>query len=631
MTVLNGAKKAVIQTCTLLMLFMFAGCCTNGASAKNAMPPSAPMLHPGFASDTGTVVSITDFGVKPNSFENASAGVKAAIAFCKAKSAGTLLLPGGRIDLWPEYAFKRELYISNSTENDSLSKLKNIGFLLDGFKNLVIEGNNTLVVLHGKMVSFAILNSEHIQLKNIRFDYERPTISELMLLSVSPRSIETVVHQDSKYFIDNGRIGFYGEGWKSKSYHTILFEPGTNLMRYSSFKPLRESRAGQTSPLHVSFRGNFSKSDFHPGDILTIRDPYRDNAGAFIHLSKSIRIENVKMHYMHGLGIVSQFSENIYLVKVAVAPRKTSGRIISAFADCFHFSGCKGSILIDSCFTSGSHDDPINVHGTHLKITSIASGNKLTVRFMHHQTYGFKAFFAEDSIGFVNAKTLMLIGYAKLKSAELVNKREMELELEEPLPGNIRVGDCIENITWTPEVTIRNSRFERTNTRGILVTTRKKVIIENNIFYRTGMHAVLIANDALSWYESGSVSDVTIRNNIFENCGYNSAPENYIINIAPENHELLADYFVHKNITIENNVFKVYDYPILSARSTEGLVFKGNTIIRTDLLKPGPERPAFNLTACKSVSIQNNDFRTNEKPIIRLVSMSSKGLKTDIR
>ena len=631
MTVSIQAKKTDIKACTLLLVLLLFG--LSGTFAKKApgMPFSAQMIHHAIASDTGNIVALTEFGVKPNSFENASAGVKKALAFCKEKSADTLLLPGGRIDLWPEYGFKRELYISNCTEDDSLSKIKNIGFLLDGFKNLVVEGNNTLVVLHGKMVSFAILNSKNIQLKNIRFDYERPTISELSILKVAPQYIETVLHPDSKYAIDNGRIAFYGEGWKSKSYHTILFEADKNLMKYSSFKPLSESRAIQTSPLHVTFRGGFSKTNFHPGDILTIRDPYRDNAGAFIHLSKNIRIENVKMHYMHGLGIVSQFSENISLVKVAVAPRENSGRVVSAFADCFHFSGCKGSILVDSCFTSGSHDDPINVHGTHLKIISIAPGNKLTIRFMHHQTYGFKAFFASDSIAFVNPKTLMSIGFAKLKSAKLVNKREMEIELEEPLPENIKTGDCIENITWTPEVTIRNSRFERTNTRGILVTTRKKVLIENNTFYRTGMHAILIADDALSWYESGAVRDVTIRNNIFEDCGYNSAPGNYIIAIAPENHELVTGHFVHKNIRIENNIFKVYDYPLLLARSTNGLIFKGNTIIQTDLLTPGLQRPAFGLTACKNVRIEKNDVRTNEKLIINLAGMSSKDVKTDIK
>lgn len=614
MTVFNRTKRPGIATCILLMVFPFFGYSVNDIPGQNME----------------NIVSVTDFGVKSNSFENASAGIKKAIEYSKVKSNVTLLLPGGRIDLWPDGSFKQELYISNSTENDTLSKVKNIGFLLDGFKHLTIEGSNTLVVLHGKMISFTILNSENIQLKNIRFDYERPTMSELTIKTVSPQAIETVIHPDSKYFIDNGRISFYGEGWKSQSYHTILFEADKNVMKYSSFKPLSESKAIQTSPLHVTFEGDFSKTRFHPGDILTVRDPYRDNSGGFISLSKNVRIENVKMHYMHGLGIVSQFSENISLVKCVAAPSGNSGRIISSFADCFHFSGCKGSILIDSCFTSGSHDDPVNVHGTHLKIISVDANNKLLVRFMHHQTYGFEAFFANDSIAFINPQTLMPIAYAKLKNAKLINKREMELELEGALPDKVKTGDCIENTTWTPEVTIRNSRFERTNTRGILLTTRRKVLIENNTFYRTGMHAILIANDASSWYESGAVQDVTIRNNSFEECGYNSSPGNYIINIAPENHELTPGKMVHRNIKIENNIFKVYDYPLLSARSTEGLLFKNNIIIQTDFMKPGEKRPAFHLTGCKGVRIEKNDFRTKEKPNINLVSMTSRDIKTDI-
>ncbi|HKO80627.1 MAG TPA: right-handed parallel beta-helix repeat-containing protein [Chitinophagaceae bacterium] len=633
MTVFNQMKNPGIGACILLLVFPFFGYSINDTLRQSidGIQFSGESAGQRIASDTENIVSLTDFGVKPNSFENASAAVKKAIEFCKEKSAVTLLLPGGRIDLWPEGSGKKELYISNSTEDDTLSKFKNIGFLFDGFKNITVEGNNTLVVLHGKMVSFAILNSENIQLKNTRFDYERPTMSELAIQTVSAQAIETVIHPDSKYFIDNGRIHFYGEGWKSQSYHTILFEAGKNVMKYSSFKPLDESKAIQTSPLHVTFQGDFSKTSFHPGDILTLRDPYRDNSGGFISLSKNIRIENVKMHYMHGLGIVSQFSENISLIKCVAAPSGNSGRIISSFADCFHFSGCKGSILIDSCLTSGSHDDPVNVHGTHLKIMSIDANKKMTVRFMHHQTYGFEAFFARDSIAFINPQTLMPIAYAKLKNAKLISKREMELELEGNLSGNVKTGDCIENITWTPEVTIRNSRFERTNTRGMLLTTRRKVIIENNTFYRTGMHAILIANDASSWYESGAVQDVTIRNNIFEECGYNSSPGNYIINIAPENHELAPGKTVHKNIKIEKNIFKVYDYPLLSARSTEGLLFKNNTIIQTDFMNPGEKRPALYLTACKGVRIEKNDFKTKEKPIIKLVNMTNKEIKADIK
>jgi hypothetical protein len=51
------------------------------------------------------------------------------------------------------------------------------------------------------------------------------------------------------------------------------------------------------------------------------------------------------------------------------------------------------------------------------------------------------------------------------------------------VPVELREGNAIENITWTPEVEIRNNFFARIPTRGVLVTTRRKVVIENNRLY----------------------------------------------------------------------------------------------------------------------------------------------------
>jgi hypothetical protein len=400
-------------------------------------------------------------------------------------------------------------------------------------------------------------------------------------------------------------------------------------MKHSTFIPFLESQATETGCREVTFTGDFSKGNFQAGNILTVRDTYRDNSGGFINLSKNIHIENVKMHYMHGMGIVSQFSENISIVKVEVAPRPESGRQIAAFADCFHFSGCKGKIIIDSCFTSGSHDDPVNVHGTHLKITNISENGKLTVRFMHHQTYGFEAFFVGDSIAFIDPKTLQPVADAIVKSAKLINVREMELELEGPLPNSATIGQVIENITWTPEVQITNSHFEKTNTRGLLLTTRKKVLVENNTFYRTGMHAILIANDASSWFESGPVYDFTIRNNTFQECGYNQAPGNYIIAISPENHELVPGFMVHRNIRIENNTFKIYDFPVLTARSTEALIFENNKIIYMDFMELNANRPSFSLNACRKAVIKNNMVEGFSDLSVQLENMNKQEVKTD--
>ncbi|MDO3627530.1 right-handed parallel beta-helix repeat-containing protein [Mucilaginibacter sp. BT774] len=576
-----------------------------------------------------TVVKASDYGVKSNSFQDAASGIRKAIETCNAKKSAVLLLPGGRIDIWPEKAVKRELYISNCTENDTLPKVKSIAFLFEHCRNLTLDGNNTLVVLHGKMVSFALLNSVNVKLKDISFDYERPTMSELTIQSVTDTVIEAKIHPDSKFSIDSGRISFYGEGWKARAYHAILFDPQNETLCYSSFSPFMRARAVQTGPFQVRFEGKFAGTGFHGGDVLTVRDPYRDNCGGFISLSKNIALENVKMHYMHGLGIVSQFSENISLVKVRVVPRESSGRVIASFADCFHFSGCKGLVKIDSCVTSGSHDDPVNVHGTHLQIIAVDSAKKIKVRFMHDQTYGFEAFFAGDSIAFIDPKTLMPLGTAKLKTAKLISHREMEIEVKGDLGCFVKAGLCIENLTWTPEVIIRNSRFERTDTRGLLITTRGKVLIENNVFYHTGMFPILIADDASSWYESGAVQDVTIRNNLFESCGYNSGSG--AINIAPENHELVVGNMVHRNIRIINNTFNLCTDGVLSARSVDHLLFSENKIRGADLSAKGNNKATIKLTACKNVRVDKNRFYSLETPSVDVVKMGYSDVKTDLK
>lgn len=125
----------------------------------------------------------------------------------------------------------------------------------------------------------------------------------------------------------------------------------------------------------------------------------------------------------------------------------------------------------------------------------------------------------------------------------------MELTLSSPLSSEVMQQKdlVVENVTWTPEVRITNNYFARVPTRGILITTRRKSLIEGNTFYGMQMSGIFVADDGLSWYESGPVHDLTIRQNTFLNCG------EPIISIDPENREYKGA--VHKNITIEENYF----------------------------------------------------------------------------
>lgn len=66
---------------------------------------------------------------------------------------------------------------------------------------------------------------------------------------------------------------------------------------------------------------------------------------------------------------------------------------------------------------------------------------------------------------------------------------------------------------------MKNNTIRDNRARSVLVTTKGKVLIEGN-YFSSQMHGILIEGDNHKWYESGAVQDVTIRNNMFENIGY---------------------------------------------------------------------------------------------------------------
>jgi len=111
------------------------------------------------------------------------------------------------------------------------------------------------------------------------------------------------------------------------------------------------------------------------------------------------------------------------------------------------------------------------------------------------------------------------------------------------------------------------------------------------------MSAILIAGDANSWYESGYVRDLTIRNNKFIRC---AEP---VIRIHPENS--IANNAVHQNIRIENNEFILRNELIVKAKSTKNLSVKGNTIYAERKLN---DEVAIKTSDCADLKMGQNNY-----------------------
>jgi hypothetical protein len=483
-------------------------------------------------------------------------------------------LAPGRYDFFPTNALKLTLHISN--DNDDPYTPKAIAWLFKDTRHFRIHGRGADIYVHGKMIETMFDHAEDVALDGLNFDYHRPTVSEFTVLAVDAQQAEVQVHRDSTYALENGKLVWVGEGWRSAGLGLSQeCDPaGGRVWRRDS--PLRGvTRVEELAPfkLRLSFTRN---PGLIQGRVIQFRETFRDCAGSFVLRSKDIAWRNCAFHFMHGLGIVSQFSENLTFDHVDLAPRPGSGRTCAGWADLLHFSGCRGRIQVKDCKMSGTNDDPINVHGTHLRVVGRPAANQLLVRFMHPQSYGFEAFIPGDEIELVSHLSLRAYATNRVQAAESKGDKEILLTLEHPAPAKIEDSDVVENVTWTPAVEVRNCNITLDSCRGFLLTTRRPILIESNTFVKTAMSAILIADDANSWFESGPVRDVTIRGNRFLHC---AEP---VIAIAPENRTAKPEEPVHQNIRILNNDFALNGHSAVSARSTQNLLIQGNRFSTSD-------------------------------------------------
>lgn len=541
---------------------------------------------------------------------NATVAIREALDACRKRKAKVLAFEQKRYDIWPEGAARREWFISNtSSEKECPSKIKIIGVLIDGFDGLTVDGNGADLVFHGKMTTFAVSNSSDITIKDLSVDFERPTMSEMTFSYVCPDYSDVVFHHDSRYKINQeGQISLIGEGWRYNIFHCVEYNPKNEHLAYSNiWKSLNSSKADEVGERRVRFYvPNLNASE---GLKLTVRDIIRDQVGMFFNESSNVTLSGIKTYYMHGLGIVSQRVRNITIKNVSCAPRNGSGRIMASSADFMHFSGCGGKITITDCYFSGAHDDCVNIHGTNLKIVNRINDRKVVLRFMHPQSYGFKAFSKNDTVAFVRSSNMTRYAESIVKKVKRISDREIELQLDRDLPADVIVGsDCVENMTWTPEVEIRGCNFTHTNTRGTLVTTPRKVIISDNVYRKTGMSAILIEGDAQGWFESGPVCDVTIKNNRFIDCGYLGGPKNAVITINPSNNDVDENFPVHENVTITNNNFETFGNPVVYAKSTSPISIEDNISVVTypNISKSEHIGQPFIFEGCKDVNVSGN-------------------------
>ncbi|MFJ1596534.1 right-handed parallel beta-helix repeat-containing protein [Streptomyces sp. NPDC088261] len=560
------------------------------------------------------VVEVTAHGADPTGLRDSSAAVRDAIA--AARRAGgpvTLRFAPGTYAFRASSAVRRELYVSNTVGADPRYREKAIGILLEGFDDIEIDGGGALFEYHGRQTTIAVIDCGRAELHDFAVDMVQPTVVEVTvretgvaggrpyrLVSVPPgtdvRPHGRTVTWRGETGPDGGEPAWTGEG--ALDYCQVL-DPRVSRTRRTECPLFDHVERVTAAPggLRIDYRADAPVPD-DEGLVYQLRHTDRDHPGVFVLESGYARFHAVRFGYLHGFGLLAQSGGDLLVQSCVFATREGTGRTTAGFADFVQASGLSGRVVVEDCRFDGAHDDAINVHGLYLRVDRV-DGDELELSYPHPETAGFPQFSAGERCeivrvddGTVVATDVEVLGVDGPSGRDHAHDlTRMRIRCAGPLPGAVTASApgelAVENITRTPAVTVRRSTFLNLPTRGVLVSTRKPVLIEDCVFTGLGMAGVLITCEAGSYWESGPVADCTVRDNRFEELG---GPA---VQISPP-HFPAGGRSVHRGIRVlGNHVSNCAPWPhegdedrwlgpearhwIVDATSVDGLVVLDNT------------------------------------------------------
>ena len=638
------------------------------------------MSNAASASDKVTVIDVTQYGADPTGVKDSAEGIQAAIEAAKEVNGPVVLdFPKGEYQIYPDHAQKRELYISNTLSRNNgdrgTYKMKNIGILLENMENVTLEGNQSSLIFHGKMMMFSTIGCKNIRIQNFDTDFQVPSVVSVTAEKVEGNTAILYVPECYNYSVSGTTVTWSSDvspytGQAYWSYtnnvgHVQGFDMTTATLTTSGDKFFNNVQSMEKLDGHRLKVTYNSAPSFKAGYGQQMRRTTRDHSAAFFWESDGVTMQHVELHFLHAFGVVGQLSKNITLDDVNFRNYEGSGRTGVGSADFVQMSGCGGTIRIVNSTFEDPQDDPINIHGTFLQVTERISDNKFKVHYQHHETSGFPNYYVGDEVEFVSKGTLLPIDGAKAKVTGVVgpdghggtmvagngdkadaSKTDLDtiiVTLDTNMPSSVSANAAaLENVTYTPSVEIENNVFREMPVRGILVTTRKPVVIRNNEFDNVAGAAVYISDDVNSWYESGHDEDVLIEGNVFRRCGVNQSSYSAFIQFDPTNNGAAEP--VHKNVRIKDNTFYFTNGTsnIINAKSVNGLTFTGNKVLRFSVNeKANPAKTtlaigesvamnvsaveganinAFTFNGCRNVNISDNIY---DKGVTRRVNITN--------
>jgi hypothetical protein len=501
-------------------------------------------------------IDVTQFGAAPDGGKDDTAAFVAAFGAAQTNHDKLIVIPKGRYHLRTGASPRRNTLVSMNN--------------MDG---LTIEGRGAELMMSGNGSIFHFTRCRNIAIRGLTVDWDRPPFSQGTVIATASNYFDVQIEKE--FPVHGGeKVGAF------MSYDLATRLPaGRDMDDYYSVERT-ELVAPQVLRLHLKHNMKVPV-----GTLLVLRhEVYTAEAILFNHCA-DVGVNNVTIYTAPGMALVARLSTNISLERFDVRIRPGSGRMMSSSADASHFAGCRGAVSLTDCTFEGMGDDGVNIRtGNYLTVLKRLDGS--SVECQNYQKY---VCLPDDGDVLEISHTNTLVPYfsGKVKTAELLGgpDRLHRIVFEGRLPGELREGDVLAN-TRAARLRMRHCTVAANRARGVLSQTRD-VVIEDCTFRNCTSAGVLVLTEIEYWFESIGGRDVTVRNNLFENCNMGAASREAAL--------AAVAWFkgggdppvpgVHRDVVFEGNRIIGTGDSGIYAVGVDGLTIRSNTVERA-CLKP---------------------------------------------
>jgi choline-sulfatase len=473
--------------------------------------------------------------------------------------------------------------------------------------NLIVDGNNCLLLVDPHRRPFEIYRSKNVTIRNFQIDYSPLPYTQGRIVKIDNSSgyLEFKVDdgyplpyvRDDSYYVD-GRVSdcvtVNGENLKFYQGHS----------RISGIKELGNKTYAVTYRMHRQDKarvGDYFVMKVWPPAMERVYNSslkpsefgehYVANyANIQVNHSDNVTIENIISYASPKMTVNARSTSDLIIRRLVITRRP--GRVLASCSDGIHLKGNERQPLIENCYIEGTLDDAIHIKMSGDRVEEVASARK--VRIKHMDT--------RDNTNLGIGKTVMVfdaeenrqLAMAVITDFEHIDHRSGWVTLDKDIE-NLSVGTRL-YLQAENEAIIQNCQFGTQLQRAILThqptTIRNCAILDNG----KGLDQALA---------SGGIEGPPSQRVIFDNVAFDNLSVVALqVGCPSKEYNQLGT----PQLIVKNCLFNLPDgVPAVQTKNSNGVSMIGNKF--GYLNKKPKEKEYFQLNNTEMIQFSDNAYQ----------------------